>query len=155
MSKAITHQHAGHYGGTPIDTVTLAHDARHLRRKMLTLTSGDELLVDLPDAVALEQGDVLVTEDGALIEIHAADEDLYEITAKDSAHHARLCWHIGNRHLPAQIEDQRILIARDHVIHDMLIGLGATVTDIVAPFSPERGAYHSHGTTTVHNHHHG
>lgn len=153
MTKAISHSHAGHYQGTPYDKVVLAHDERHLRRKLLTLTHGDQVLVDLPTAVALEQGDVLTLEDGRLVEIVAAEEKLYEITAKDAKHLSRLCWHIGNRHLPAQIEERRILIQRDHVIRDMLTGLGATVTDITEPFSPERGAYHSHGDHG-HSHHH-
>jgi urease accessory protein len=62
------------------------------------------------------------------------------------------CWHLGNRHLKVQIEREweglgdRILILRDHVIRDMLIGLGATVTEISEPFHPQDGAYaHSHG----------
>lgn len=152
MTKAVSHNHAGQYQGTPYDNVTLAHDARHLRRKLLTLNSGDQILVDLPSAVALEQGDVLVLEDERLIEIIAANEELYEITAKDAEHLSRLCWHIGNRHLPAQIEEHRILIARDHVIHDMLTGLGANVSDITEPFSPERGAYHNHGKHADHHH---
>lgn len=151
MNRATSHNHAGHYQGAPFDSVTLAHDERHLRRKLLTLSKGGQILVDLPIAIALEHGDVLVQEDGQLVEILSADEALYEITAQDANHLSRLCWHIGNRHLPAQIEEHRILIQRDHVIRDMLTGLGATVRDITAPFSPERGAYHNHGD---HSHHH-
>lgn len=146
MSRAISHAHAGHYEGTPYDHVTLAHDERHLRRKLLVLNGGDQILVDFPKAVALADGDVLKLEDGKLVEIRAADEDLYEITAKTPEHLSKLCWHIGNRHLPAQIEQHRILIQRDHVIKNMLHGLGARVKDIAAPFTPEHGAYHAdHG----------
>jgi urease accessory protein len=75
----------------------------------------------------------------------AAEEQLHEIRANDAEHLIRLAWHLGNRHLPAQLEQSRILIKRDHVIRDMLVRLGAQVTDISEPFFPEHGAYHSHG----------
>lgn len=150
MLRAISHLSAGTYEGTPVGTVVLAHDERHLRRKLLTLSNGSEVLVDFAKAVALDDGDALVLEDGGLVRISAAPEALYEIAAPDRTHLAKLCWHLGNRHLPAQIGEDRILIGRDHVIRDMLLGLGATVTEITAPFSPERGAYHDH----AHHHHH-
>lgn len=145
MPKAISHAHVGHYTGTPYDHVTLAHDERHLRRKLLTLSAGEQILVDFPKAVPLAHGDVLLLDDERLVEIRAADEELYEITGETTEHLSKLCWHIGNRHLPAQIEEHRILIQRDHVIKNMLNGLGATVKNISAPFTPEHGAYHSHG----------
>lgn len=158
MIRATAHAHAGahagaHTGtlpGAPYASVTLAHDERHLRRKLLTVSTGDEVLVDFPSAVALADGDALVLDDGRLVAIRAAEEPLYAVTARDRLHLARLCWHLGNRHLPAEISEDRILIGRDHVIRDMLTGLGATIEEINAPFSPERGAYHSHG----HHHHH-
>jgi urease accessory protein len=135
------------------DTALLAHDERHLRRRVLVLQSGGKVLVDLPEPVALEHGDQLVLDEGGRVEIHAAQEEVYDIRARDRLHLAELCWHIGNRHLAAQIEEDRILILRDHVIRDMLTGLGARVSDAVEPFRPVRGAYsgHSHG----HDHDHG
>ncbi|WP_404400341.1 urease accessory protein UreE [Pelagibacterium halotolerans] len=153
--RAIDHDHKGHTRGTPFDVAVLAHDERAVRRKLITLAQGDEVLVDLPQTVALETGDVLVLEDGRIVEIVAAEEELYEITARDTLHIMQLCWHIGNRHLPCQIEGEahgpkRILIGRDHVIKDMLEGLGATVRDVIEPFSPVRGAYSGEG----HGHHH-
>ncbi|UJQ94556.1 urease accessory protein UreE [Mariluticola halotolerans] len=154
MTRAISHDHAGQYQGTPYARVTLAHDERHLRRKLLTLENGDQVLADLPSSIVLAAGDVLVLEDGRLVEVAAAREALYEITAKSQIHLAKLCWHLGNRHLPAEITETCIYIQRDHVIRDMLSGLGATIVDVTRPFSPERGAYHSHDTT-AHGHHHG
>ena len=135
----------------------LAHDERHLRRKVLELSKGKKVLVDLAEPVALEQGDVLVLEDGRRAGIVAAAEDVYEISARDQLHLAELCWHIGNRHLAAQIEPARILILRDHVIKAMLEGLGATVAEITEPFVPVRGAYSGHGHSHGHDdhHHHG
>lgn len=143
--RAVSHLPAGHNRGIPFDIVVLPHDERRLRRKLLTLVHGDEVLVDFPVAVTLDNRSVLVLDDGRLVEVIAAEEHLYEVTASDGEHLVRLAWHLGNRHLPAQLERDRILIGRDHVIHDMLVGLGATVTEISEPFFPEHGAYHGDG----------
>lgn len=135
----------------PFGFATLAHDERHLRRRVVVLDSGDKVLVDLPEPVALNHGDRLVLEDGRQIEIRAAEEELYAIRGRSAAHLIELAWHIGNRHLAAQIEDGRLLILRDHVIKGMLEGLGAEVTEVTEPFMPARGAYSGgHG----HDHHH-
>ena len=144
----------------PFDVAVLAQDERHLRRKVITLVHGDRVLVDLPEPLVLEDRDVLVLEDGRHAEIIAADENLLEIRGRDPAHLASLAWHIGNRHLAAAIEAERILILRDHVIKSMLEGLDAVVSEIVEPFNPLRGAYssgahgHSHGGHG-HSHRHG
>jgi urease accessory protein len=129
----------------------LPHDERHLRRRAIELADGGKVLADLPEPVMLGDGDRLLLEDGRYIEIIAAPEELYDIRARDAVHLAELAWHIGNRHLAAAITTDRILILRDHVIKGMLEGLGATVTDVVEPFSPVRGAYSGHG----HGHGHG
>jgi urease accessory protein len=159
MKRVTDHGHAGHYHGTAFDHVVLAHDERHLRRKVLTLSRGEQILVDLPDAIAFGHGDVLILEDGRMAEIIAANESLYEITPRGRQHLTELAWHLGNRHLPAQLEENRIVILRDHVIKGMLEGLGAKVIEITAPFHPLRGAYHSghghsHGHDDHEHHHH-
>ena len=144
----------------PAAHVVLERDERHLRRKAITLDTGEKVLADFPEPVVLEHGDRLVLEDGREIEIRAASEALYEITGRSPLHIAEFAWHIGNRHLAAQIETDRIFILRDHVIKAMLEGLGATVSEVTAIFSPLRGAYsgghshhvHDHGHTA--NHHH-
>lgn len=132
-------------GPMPFDIVVLAHDERHLRRKLLTLQHGDQLLVDLPEPVMLAHGDRLVLDDGRHAEVIAAEEALLEVRAANAEALTALAWHIGNRHLPAQIEADRILIERDHVIEAMLLGLGASVREVSEPFQPVRGAYHGHG----------
>ncbi|MBO9629112.1 MAG: urease accessory protein UreE [Shinella sp.] len=129
----------------PIDVVVLAHDQRHVRRKLLHMQHDDVVMLDLKAPVLLAHGDLLLTETGETIEVIAAEELLYEVTPRDSLHLVELAWHLGNRHLAAQIEEARILILRDHVIRDMLTGLGAAVRDISEPFHPLRGAYHGHG----------
>jgi urease accessory protein len=138
----------------PFDIIVLAHDERHLRRKVLTLQHGDEVLVDLPKPVILVHGDRLVLEDGRHVEVIAAEEALLEVTAP-LGRLIEIAWHVGNRHVTAQIEPGRILVARDHVVRDMLLGLGASVRDVSEPFEPARGAYHRHGDGPVaHGHLH-
>lgn len=152
MRRVIGHDHFGHYHGTPFDRIVLAHDERHLRRKVLTLQQGEQILVDLQGPVVFGHGDVFVLEDGSLAEIIAADEALYEVLPRDRQHLTELAWHLGNRHLPAQLEETRILILKDHVIKAMLEGLGARVSEIMAPFQPLRGAYHSGHSHDDHSH---
>lgn len=149
---------AGTWSGPAWDIVVLAHDERHLRRKVIVLEHGDEVLVDFAQATALEHGDALELSNGKLVEIISGEEDLLEILPQSPVHLAELCWHIGNRHLAAQIEEHRVLVLNDHVIKAMLEGLGAHVHIVSEPFQPQRGAYsgqahaagHSHGS-----HHHG
>jgi urease accessory protein len=134
------------------DVCVLYHDERRVRRKLLKLQHGDEVLVDFPQPMTLESGGMLELEDGRRAEIIAAEEKLYEVRGRDATHLMQLAWHLGNRHAKAQLEREwegigdRILILRDHVLRDMLIGLGASVTEVSEPFSPIEGAYaHSHG----------
>ena len=128
----------------PYDIVMLEHDARRLRRKVLKLVHGEEVLVDFPQTLTLEDRCLLKLDDGRLIEVLAADEELYEVRCRTPEDLLRLAWHIGNRHTPAQLEAARILIKRDHVLKTMLEGLGANVANVVEPFFAEHGAYHSH-----------
>ncbi|WP_208353531.1 urease accessory protein UreE [Pseudaestuariivita rosea] len=132
-----------------VGSVTLGYDDRMLRRKRLTLDQGDSLLVDLPETISLDAGDAFELETGQFVEVRAATEDLLQITGDLP----RLAWHIGNRHTPCQIEQDRLLIKSDHVLRDMLEKLGATITPVSEPFIPEGGAY-GHGRTMGHHHSH-
>ena len=129
----------------PADTIVLDFDERHRRRMAMTGTRGLEFLLDLEHATALRGGDALVLEDGRLIEVVAAAEPLLEIRGTDPQHLVRVAWHLGNRHLPTQISIKALRIRRDHVIEDMVKGLGARVIEIEAPFDPEGGAYDGDG----------
>lgn len=142
--------------GTPgiaFDLAVLPHDERRVRRRIIPLVHGDEVVIDFPQTVTLNQNDLLQLEDGRLVEIIAGEELLYEVRARDAGHLTELAWHIGNRHAKAEIDTggpgpARILILRDHVLREMLVGLGASVTAVSEPFSPMEGAYaHSHGDT--------
>lgn len=147
----------GQYNWTEaaVDTVVLDFDDRHRRRMAMTGTRGLEFLLDLENAVALRGGDALVLEDGRLIEVVAAPEPLIEIRGTDPGHLVRLAWHLGNRHLPTQIMAKGLRIRSDHVIEEMVKGLGAKVIEIEAPFDPEGGAYAAAHEPAGHGHDHG
>jgi urease accessory protein len=144
MLRATTPLPANHGKGKPFDRLTLTHDQRRLRRRLLTLSAGEEIMVDFAEPVTLEHFGGLLLEDGRVVEIVAAPEPLYEVSASSAEHLSRLAWHIGNRHMSAQIEKKRILVPRDHVAKSMLAGLGAELREVLEPFAPERGAYHEH-----------
>lgn len=145
LTARVYHDHAH---GQPDGRVSLDYDGRFLRRKMLTTDAGEAFLVDLAQTRSLDHGGVLRLEDGREIEIIAAPEELLEVRGENLL---RLAWHIGNRHTPCQLEAERLLIQRDHVIRDMLQKLGAELRQVVEPFTPEGGAY-GHGRTHGHAH---
>jgi urease accessory protein len=131
-----------------VGAVTLDYDARHRRRIRLDGIAGGPVLLDLPHAVALRDGDGLRLDGGGWIAVHAAEESLIEVRAADARALHRIAWHLGNRHCPAEIHADRLYIRPDHVIEDMLRGRRATLTPVRRPFDPEGGAYangHSHG----------
>ena len=141
-----------------IDRVLIDFDRRHRRRILLTTEAGSELLLDLPQAARLRDGDGLELEDGRIVRVEARPEPLAEIHAHDESELVRIAWHLGNRHLPVQLIGDRIRIRRDHVIEAMVEGLGGHVDHIEAPFDPEAGAYagghhHHHDDDDDHHHH--
>jgi urease accessory protein len=128
-------------GESAADCIVLSYDERHRRRLRYVAAGGTTFLLDLPRATVLGAGDGLRLNDGCIVRVEAALEELVQITAPDSATLVRLAWHIGNRHLPAQLEAGRILIRDDPVIVGMLRGLGAMTELLLAAFTPESGAY--------------
>ncbi|MCS7268336.1 MAG: urease accessory protein UreE [Geminicoccaceae bacterium] len=127
--------------GEVADSVTLAYDDRHRRRMTLRTDAGQTILLDLPRARHLREGDRLVLEDGRRVLVRAAPEPVVEAVAEDAAVLARLAWHLGNRHAAAQILPDRLRIRPDPVLEDMLARLGARLEHRRAPFDPEPGAY--------------
>ena len=149
MQTASIHRPAGHWPKeNAVGTLTLDFDSRHRRRIRLTANEGEDILLDLPKAVAMADGDGLQLEDGRWVMVQAAAEHIVEIRHKDPNQLVRLAWHLGNRHLPTEIRDQVLRIRPDHVIEHMLCGFGADVVKVRGPFQPEGGAYGGHG------HHH-
>ncbi|MEJ6391727.1 urease accessory protein UreE [Gymnodinialimonas sp. 2305UL16-5] len=138
---------AGDWSGPVGDHLALDYEARFVRRKRLETSGGGAVLLDLPQTVSLESGDAIETQSGKLIQISAAPEPLLKVTGDL----VRLAWHIGNRHTPCQVAEDHLLIRDDHVLSDMLAHLGAEVSKVTAPFTPEGGAY-GHGRTHGHSH---
>ncbi len=126
-----------------IDEIVLDYDRRHRRRLKFTAGSGAEILLDLPEASHIRDGDALVLEGGGCVAVRAAPEALLEVVAEPDTL-ARLAWHLGNRHLSVQFLPGRLRILEDHVIAAMIPGLGGSVVRVTAPFDPESGAY-QHG----------
>ena len=131
------------------DHITLTYDERHRRRLRFTAANGTGFLLDLARATVLRAGDGLALDDGRIVRVEAAPEPLLAVTADSPQRLLRLAWHIGNRHLPAQLQPGRMLIREDSVIEDMLRGLGATVEHVMEAFTPEPGAYDHHGHANV------
>src|SRR5436309_823086 len=101
---------------TAIDHVRLTFDERNRRRLRYVASGGTEFVLDLKRAAVMRDGDGLKLEDGQVIAVEAAPEAVAEVTAPDAHTLLRLAWHIGNRHLPAEMHPSRILIRDDHVI---------------------------------------
>jgi urease accessory protein len=132
-------------------TVTLSYADRCKRRIRMTDDAGAPFLLSLPRAVRLSDGDGLRLVGGDYLRVIAAPESLVEASATDAEHLAKLAWHVGNRHVPAEIVGGRLRIAADPVLEDMLQRLGAVTRRLDAPFHPEGGAY---GQLDVHIHAH-
>ncbi len=152
--------------GREVDRLVADHDDRHRRRLLMTTEQGARLMLDLRETTRLRDGDGLLVEGtDDVVRVVAASEALLAVTAPGAPGVLlRLAWHLGNRHLPAMLGADRLLIRDDHVIADMLRGLGAMVTAVVEPFDPEGGAYagqalhydaHRHDHAHVHGHDHG
>lgn len=133
------------------DTVTLAYLDRHRRRIRLVADSGEAFLLDLARAHHLADGDGLELDNGGFIRVRAAAEPVLEVAAGDRAALLRIAWHLGNRHLPVQVAGEGLRIRADHVIAEMVTGLGGRLTALEAPFDPETGAYAGVGLKHEHD----
>lgn len=137
-----------------VETLTLDHEDRNRRRVALKGDGGRDILLDLDKPTALNDGDAIKLEDGSLVLIKAAAQKLIEITAENPLRLARVAWHIGNRHTPAEITANAIYIEHDHVLAEMIRGQGCAMADVERPFQPERGAYDHDHANCGHDHGH-
>jgi len=174
MRRIVTIERAGEAGVAADDTVRLDHDQRSRRRMVFRTQNEAAILLDAARPAMLRDGDVLCLEDGGRVKVEAMAEALDEIRARSTAELVRIAWHLGNRHLPTQLvpgpDGGALRIRHDHVIADMALGLGGSVSTILAPFDPEGGAYegaaqghahspdhgegHGHAHAHAHEHHH-
>lgn len=152
MRRAIAvHRRGGWPDEAAKESVTLAYLDRHRRRIRLVSDAGKPFLLDLPRAQRLTEGDGLELDDGGYLRVNAAPEPVIEIAAAPTDL-LRIAWHLGNRHLPLQVIEDRLRLRDDHVVAEMVAGLGGTITRCQAPFDPEIGAYA--GAAQAHDHEH-
>jgi urease accessory protein len=139
-------------------TLTLPLERRMRSRQRVFLDDGTEAGVFLARGQVLHDGDLLASENGLIVRVRAAPETVSEVRSKDPLLLARACYHLGNRHMPLQIEHGLIRYRHDHVLDDMLRGLGLEPVLVEAPFAPEPGAYggsaQGHDHTRRHGHSH-
>lgn len=130
------------------DQLVLPFDLRQKSRLRVKLKSGLEAALMLDRGTILRGGDLLKANDGRVIQVVAADEPVLHVTAPTAQSLMCAAYHLGNRHVPLQVGDGWLRLEQDHVLNEMLVGLGMTTVEQLAPFEPEAGAYgggHRHG----------
>ncbi|MFO8024847.1 urease accessory protein UreE [Thiohalophilus sp.] len=132
--------------------LTLPFELRQKSRFRATLNNGSEAGLILPRGKLIRSGDCLQAEDGTVVRVEAAIEEVSTARHKDSLMIARACYHLGNRHVPLQIGEGWVRYQHDHVLDEMLTGLGLQVTCEQATFEPEDGAYKHAGHSHTHSH---
>ncbi len=135
------------------DSLTLPYDLRQKSRQRVCLDSGREAAIVLSRGARLVEGDCLRGAEGTLVYVHAAPESVSAARTDDLLRLARACYHLGNRHVALQVGDGWLRYQPDHVLDEMVRGLGLHVTQEEVAFEPERGAYHGHGHADGHGHH--
>jgi urease accessory protein len=127
------------------DDLVLPYDLRQKARQRVRLRSGREAGLFLPRGTTLKNGDRLATDTGMLLAVVAAEETVSIAKVQDHRQLATIAYHLGNRHVAVQVLEDRLIYLHDHVLDDMVKGLGASVTVTRQPFEPEEGAYHGSG----------
>jgi len=138
-------------------TLTLPYERRIISRQRVTLDDGADAGLFLPRGTVLQHGDYVATEGGVIAQVKAATETVSMLYSDEPLQLARACYHLGNRHVSVQIGTDKICYKHDHVLDDMLRGLGLSVAVEQAAFEPEPGAYgggHSHAHDRTHDHSH-
>lgn len=149
-----------------IVTLTLPLENRQKSRLRATLDDGREVGIRLPREYAMPAGALLLASNNEIVRVAAANEAVSVASTSDSLLMKRACYHLGNRHVQLQVADSWLAYKPDHVLDQMLEGLGLQVEQKEQPFEPEDGAYstsrsssadghgHSHGHSHAHSHHH-
>ncbi|MBT3144506.1 urease accessory protein UreE [Neptunomonas phycophila] len=131
-------------------TLSLPINKRIKGRLRVELDTGEEAGLFLQRGITLRDGDQIATEDGYVVRIIAANESVSTVQCHDPLLLTRIAYHLGNRHVPLQVGDGFVRYQHDHVLDDMVKGLGGQVVSEQAPFEPEAGAY---GGSSSHGHH--
>lgn len=130
-------------------TLTLPYERRIISRQRVTLDDGSDAGLFLPRGSNLPHGTYVQGENGEVVQIKAASETVSTLYCDDALLFARACYHLGNRHVPLEISAGRLRYLHDHVLDDLLHGLGLHIVVEQTPFEPESGAY-----AASHSHHH-
>ena len=136
---------------TPSASLTLPFEKRQKSRLRVSLDNNQEAALMMERGSVLRHGELLRADNGLVVEVRAANEEVAVISTEDSFLLARACYHLGNRHVPLQIGEGWLRIQRDHVLEEMVQSLGLFVKHECAPFEPESGAYSGHSN---HSHSH-
>lgn len=136
----------------PAETLTLSFELRAKCRLRTRLDTGEEVGLFLPRGTILRGGDLLAGNDGRVVQVHSADEDVIEARSDDTLLLARAAYHLGNRHVAVEVQPGLLRLAADHVLAQMLEGLGLAITLTRAPFEPEAGAYGGQPAHHAHAH---
>ena len=136
----------------PATTLTLPFEKRQKSRLQVTLDNGEPAGLFLPRGTLLRGGDCLLAEDERIILVIAAEESTSTAYSSDTYLLMKACYHLGNRHIPLQIDKDFVRYQHDHVLDEMVASLGLDIKQELASFEPESGAYHSHGNHQ-HTHH--
>ncbi|MDH2595898.1 urease accessory protein UreE [Acinetobacter baumannii] len=128
------------------ETVELTFDTRQKSRFRAALASGVDIGADLPRTGILRSGSYIATQEGDVLRVDAKPERLMKVTAQTEFELLKAAYHLGNRHVPLMLTPTALYFEPDHVLAEMVEGLGLTVTETDHPFEPESGAYaqHSH-----------
>lgn len=153
LTEKIANRDATQANGAVDATLTLPLQSRIKSRLRVVLDNGESAGLFLARGTTLRDGDVLCARDGYRVQVRAANETLSIIHSDDAHLLARACYHLGNRHVSIQIEPDSVRYAHDHVLDDMLRGLGFTVDISEGPFEPEPGAYGGSAAQAAHNGH--
>jgi urease accessory protein len=146
MPRAIASIAAGEAGERPIrDTLLLDHEQRKSPSGLVSALRGTAIELALPRGIALRHDDLLLLDDGGLVEVVARPEELIEIRADDISLLARAAWLLGDHHIPAELNERRLRVRRGEAIAALLMPLGLKLANIEAPFEPEGGAYRHKG----------
>jgi urease accessory protein len=132
--------------------LVLPFEMRSRSRFKARLENGEPVGVMITRGRVLRGGDLLLAEDGRVVEVAAAPETVTTARAEDARLLARAAYHLGNRHVALQIGALWLRYSHDHVLDDMVLGLGLQLTVEELPFEPEAGAYHSHEAGQSHGH---
>ena len=156
----LTLKEAAPAGAVPVADLPLPYELREKTRLRAALAGGEEVALFLRRGTVLRGGDLLLGDDGRVVRVVAADEPVLQVECHDALEFARCAYHLGNRHTPVQILGRTpdghfaLRIRADHVLADMLAGLGAHSHEVMAAFEPESGAYGGHSHVGSHDHDH-